>query len=338
MRLIVCSFLMIACLSFGSAFAEEVTASYPDPADPFMGDWKGAWTSGEEKEPDLAAQVIALGGGSYEIRLVPALYKRCPPEAVVTATAEEGALRFDDGNFYGSIEGDTFSGGRHGDDPGTFELKRFTWESPTLGAARPAGAVELFNGEDFDAWRRFPRDKTWDILEGGVVQADPDLGYIVSEERFEDCQIHLEFRTPFMPEARGQGRGNSGLFVQWVFEVQILDSYGLPGYWNECGALYKQAGPYVNMCLPPTQWQTYDITFRAARYDDDTLVENARITVVHNGVTIHKDRELPHGTSGRGIGSHAESPDHPDSIRLQAHNNRVQFRNLWVLPLEDARP
>ncbi|MBN2451656.1 MAG: DUF1080 domain-containing protein [Lentisphaeria bacterium] len=163
------------------------------------------------------------------------------------------------------------------------------------------------------------------------MEIAPKGGSLVSREIFQDHRLHLEFRTPFMPAARGQGRGNSGVYLQGRYEVQILDSFGLEGLDNECGGIYRVARPRVNMCAPPTQWQTYDIDFRAPRFDaDGRKTEPARITCRHNGVVIHQDLAIP-GPTGGGSG---DNLDQPGPLLLQDHGNPVQFRNIWVLPLE----
>ena len=147
-----------------------------------------------------------------------------------------------------------------------------------------------------------------------------------SKEKFGDHSLHLEFRTPFKPHARGQKRGNSGVYVQSRYEIQVLDSFGLEGKNNECGGIYSIAQPKVNMCFPPLTWQTYDIDFTAARYDGEKKVKNARITVKHNGVVIMDDLELPHGTPGR-----LEEGSGPAPLYLQGHGNPVFYRNIWVV-------
>jgi len=130
-----------------------------------------------------------------------------------------------------------------------------------------------------------------------------------------------------MPTARGQGRGNSGVYIQGRYECQVLDSFGLEGEENECGGIYSIAKPAVNMCFPPLAWQTYDIDFTAAKFDEQgKKTKNARVTIKHNGVNIYDDMELPHGTPGW----HEEGPE-PDALFLQNHGNPVAFRNIWVV-------
>lgn len=151
---------------------------------------------------------------------------------------------------------------------------------------------------------------------------------MVSEAQFTDHKVHVEFRTPFQPTARRQGRGNSGVYLQARYEVQVLDSYGLEGKSNECGGIYKIAEPRVNMCAPPLQWQTYDIEFRAARFDEaQKKMGNATMTVYHNGVLIHDRVSIPARVAG-GPGFVASG-----GILLQNHGNPVQYRNIWVQEL-----
>ncbi|MBC7854837.1 MAG: DUF1080 domain-containing protein [Pirellulaceae bacterium] len=179
------------------------------------------------------------------------------------------------------------------------------------------GATVLFNGANTEKFS------------GGKLASDGALlAGVLTTMPVHDFHMHLEFRTPYMPLARGQGRGNSGVYIQQRYEVQILDSFGLAGANNECGGLYQQTAPDVNMCLPPLAWQTYDIWFTAARFaaDGKTKVASARITVLHNGVPIHSQREITAKTGG----GKAEGPkDFP--INLQDHGNPVTFRNIWLV-------
>ena len=194
--------------------------------------------------------------------------------------------------------------------------------SPTLGAEPPEGAIVLFDGtaESLAAH--------WN--EGASIDADGLLmPGVTSTDQFQDYFSHVEFRLPYMPAARGQGRGNSGYYPQGRYEVQMLDSFGLEGKDNECGGIYSISEPDVNMCLPPLTWQTYDVNLTAARFDDEgNKTENGYIRVWHNGVLIH-DRELQHMTPGGPVKE--ESAD-PGPIYLQDHGNPVRYRNIWVLP------
>ncbi len=329
---------LLAIAAIASAVEENKPPAFPEAAGPFMGDWSGQWLSGEEKHPEIAAQIIALGGNAYQIVLLPTLYARVPPFAVLHAVASEDALRFDNSVYFGEISGGKFTGGRRGEDAGVFELKPYALVSPTMGAPAPPEALRLFDGTSLDHWEQVRAKNAWDILENGILQANPATPYLESKHQFRDCRLHLEFRTPFLPEEREQDRGNSGVFLQHYYEIQILDSYGLPGYWNDCGSIYRISAPYVNMCLPPLQWQTYDIEFRGARFGEQgELLEKARITVLHNGVAVQKDHEIPRGTSGDAKKPPVPPPAVPGALRLQSHKNHVQFRNIWVVDLDDPK-
>ncbi len=197
------------------------------------------------------------------------------------------------------------------------ELKKQHRKSPTLGKKAPSGAIVLFDGSSIDAW---VNSKLIDDKYLGATGC-------YTKQKFGDHELHIEFRTPFMPSASGQARGNSGVYLQSRYEVQVLDSFGLEGKDNECGGIYKISRPKVNMCYPPLAWQTYDIDFKSAKYDQDgEKTENARVTIRHNGVVIYDNLELPKHTAGR----HQEAPG-PDSLYLQDHGNPVVYRNMWVV-------
>jgi hypothetical protein len=197
------------------------------------------------------------------------------------------------------------------------DLKRVERQSPTLGKKPPEGAVVLFNGASAEAFENGRIDDTGLLVQG-----------VTSKQKFGDCSLHLEFRTPYMPAADGQGRGNSGCYLQGRYEVQILDSFGLAGKNNECGGIYTIRDPAQNMCYPPLAWQTYDIDYTAGRYDAaGKKAKNATITVLHNGVLIHDQVELPNSTTAAPV---AEGPD-KGPLFLQDHGNPVRFRNIWVI-------
>lgn len=200
----------------------------------------------------------------------------------------------------------------------------------TLGVKPPEGATALLGAEALDAWTRVGGDGTakaeWPVARG---VATVGKGSIRTKDTFGDFQLHVEFNVPYLPDQKGQGRGNSGVYLQGIYELQVLDSYGLTPKNNDCGAIYQQIVPAVNACKPPLQWQTYDITFRAARRDGDKVVQKARLTVVQNGLTIIDDKEIsptPGGVGGINEGG-------PGPIMLQDHGNLVLFRNLWIKPL-----
>jgi hypothetical protein len=201
------------------------------------------------------------------------------------------------------------------------ELKRIERSSPTLGAKPPENAVVLFDGTNAEAWEN-GKAENGHLLATGCT----------SRQRFTSYTLHLEFRTPYMPTARGQGRGNSGVYHSGRWETQILDSFGLEGRDNECGGIYSISKPRLNMCLPPLTWQTYDVDFTAATFDG-TGKRTAwpRITVKLNGVTVHENLELKKDfTTAAPTDQPLTAPEGP--VYLQNHSNPVVFRNIWILP------
>ncbi len=211
-----------------------------------------------------------------------------------------------------------------GQDGETHKMEKTIRRSKSMGMAPPKGAVILFNGipENMDQWKGGRYDPETDLL-------NTDGRDILTKNNFNDYTMHLEFLLPFKPKGRGQGRGNSGFYQIDHYEVQILDSFGLEGKNNECGGVYTIKEPDVNMCLPPLVWQTYDVEFTNARTDDDgNVTAPARLTVKHNGVTIHDDIELNKKTGG----SRPQPMGTPGPIKLQGHGNPLQFRNVWIRP------
>jgi hypothetical protein len=312
--------------------------------DPFMGDWRGSWklNDGSDSGP-LVAQVIVLGKGEYKATFLAEFDTRHEPVAVLDGRREGRVARFAgrtalggaEIEIQGAFEGGGFTGGFKGDEVGSFSMDKAIRLSPMLGAEPPPGAIVLFNGKDFNEWEHTPKKPgvgsvQWKRVGGRAMEVKKGSGSIVTKRKFADFRLHLEFRTPFMPDQRGQARGNSGVYLRGRYEVQILDSYGLEGLDNECGGIYKVGAPLVNMCAPPMQWQTYDITFYGPRFDSaGAKTQEASVTIVHNGVTIHDKRELPKPTGGALDDRVAE----PGGIYLQDHGNPVQFRNIWLVEL-----
>ena len=310
-------FLVSAALAAGP--------TYTDPAKtdidfPFQGEYVGVLKTGDG-EVKLGLQVIALGKGKFH------------------GVGYHGGLPGDgwDGNDKHEVDGEVKGGAvvlkgdvaiakikdgmatvtdKEGKELGT--LKKVERKSSTLGAKPPSGAVVLFDGKSADAF------KGGKVTEDGLLQQG-----CTSNQNFGSCKVHIEFRIPYQPEDRGQGRGNSGIYVGARYECQMLDSFGPKGENNECGGVYTKAEPKVNMCLPPLTWQTYDIDYTAAVYDSGKLVKNPRVTVSHNGVVVHKDVELP-GERSTTAAPNKPGPE-PGPIYLQDHGNPVRYRNIWVV-------
>lgn len=189
----------------------------------------------------------------------------------------------------------------------------------------PADAVVLFDGTNLNA---FENGDKW-LVKDGYCQVQG--GGITSKQSFGDCQLHLEFATPAEVSGNGQGRGNSGLYLMGKYEVQILDSYDNKTYFDgQCGAIYKQQPPIVNACRGPGVWQTYDVIFRAPRFNaDGTVAQPAAVTVLHNGILIQNHFEIMGNTFfDRAPAYEAHADKLP--IHIQDHGNPMRFRNIWI--------
>lgn len=198
------------------------------------------------------------------------------------------------------------------------KLERVYRESPTLGMPAPEDAYVVFDGTNLDQF-----------LDGAKMNKETKTLWADATtkpfEKDRSYHLHLEFLTSFMPKSHGQARSNSGVYIAQSYECQVLDSFGLEGENNECGGFYQASQPLVNMCFPPLTWQTYDFEFTPAKYDGDKKVENARITLLHNGVLIHDDLELKDATPGC-----LPEANEARGLYLQGHGNKVQYRNIWV--------
>jgi hypothetical protein len=311
-RTLVCILAVVS----SSAFAAESSDTFTDPAAAgpdfaFQGEYAGYGS---------AAQVVALGDGKFHIvgytPGLPGVSDAVEKKIEADVVREGEKVVIDHEGWKGEISGGVLTGTNK--DGEKYTLKKTERKSPTLGAKPPEGATVLFDGSNADAWQ------------GGKVTPEGFLAAgVKSKQEFGDCTLHVEFRTPFMPKARGQARGNSGVYLQDRFEVQVLDSFGLKGENNECGGIYTKHKPRVNMCLPPLSWQTYDIDFTAARYDAaGKRTSPAKITVKHNGVLIHDEAEVGGETTAAG---RKEGPG-GGPIQLQNHGNPVVYRNIWIVP------
>ena len=260
------------------------------------------------------------------------------------ATFADGKLRFvspkeeegrkDEMVFTATLDGDALVGETSGPD-GT--VWKFRGErAPALkrsGSPAWGKPVTLFNGKDLTGWHSSdPKAApTWRV-ENGVLVSTGNGAELVTDQKFGDFKLHIEFWIPNLPaDVTGQARGNSGIYLQDRYELQVLDSFGKTPATNECGAFYEKRAPDSIRSTAPETWQTYEITFRAARYNGTTKIENARATVVWNGVVVHNNVEI-NGSTGAG------APETPalGPIRLQDHGDagaNVRYRTIWVEPI-----
>lgn len=205
------------------------------------------------------------------------------------------------------------------------------------GASRPPlDAVVLFNGRDLSTWvGKEGQPATWKV-EQGYVEVVPKSGDIQTREAFGDCQLHVEWAAPSEVKGNSQGRGNSGVFLMGLYEIQVLDCYDNPTYADgTTAAIYGQHPPLVNACRKPGEWQTYDIIWVVPRFDGDQLVSPAYVTMFHNGVLVHHHREVM-GSTGHRMAPSYTPHQATGSLKLQDHGDLVRFRNIWYRPLGGA--
>lgn len=322
---------------------------------------KGVWTDpkdeslpadfkiqGEYTGDKIGAQVIALGSGNFQAVIYPGGLPGGgwdgKHRSLMAGKLDGDGAKFsaaDGKRRYLGKSGDEFSATSQfppqghvayvgsvkdgqltitGKDGKTIALKRNERASKTIGAKPPEGAVILFDGSTKDAWTGGRVDELTNLL-------NTDGKDILTKRTFNNYTVHLEFMLPYRPDARGQGRGNSGFYQVDHYEVQILDSFGLEGKNNECGGVYQKADSLVNGCLPPLQWQTYDMEFTNSVVEDGKKVKNAVLTARLNGLLIHDKLEI----NGKTGGSRSAAEGTPGPLKLQGHGNPLQFRNIWIV-------
>ncbi len=319
--LFILAVLPAAAANKNKAWTDPATALKEDPDFSIQGEY------GSDRAGAAAGvQVVALGDGKFDAYVLqdglPGLgWTREKTRTVLKGSRDGETVAFSsaDKKMSATIRDGKLVLTRDGEEPLTLPLIERT--SPTLGAKPPKGAVVLFDGSSADRWEKGK-------VENGLLLATG----CTSKQRFGDCAIHLEFRTPYKPHARGQGRGNSGIYYGGRWETQVLDSFGLEGRDNECGGIYSISPPRLNMCLPPLVWQTYDVQLTAATFDaDGKRTAWPRITVKLNGVLVHEDLELAKDlTTAAPMKGPLKTPEGP--IFIQNHGNPVVFRNIWVVP------
>lgn len=325
-----------ASLPMPEMMRKEWRAMLMAPGDPedVKDDINGVYTgtfvpANQTNVPATPTQVKVVAWGPNEYRAVVEL-----PDGDKTRRVEVPLRKGNDGkitadgnaggaNWTGNLENGklTLAGG------GDFTVNREAKSSPTQGLKAPANAIVLLSNEPgkypvLDEWR----EGTWKPISDGSMQTNA-TGDQHTKREFGDIVLHLEYKPPVKPEARDQERGNSGVYFQDRYEMQVLDSFGWPAADNQSGGIYHVAVPKVNAALPPTEWQTYDIAFRAPRFNADGSVKiPATVTAYLNGVLIHDNVAIPGPTGGGAPGNVAKGV-----LRLQDHNNPVRFRNIWVV-------
>lgn len=281
---------------------------------------EGTWLDGEKTK--VGTQVIARGDGKFDVVVTKGGlpgdgWKRGEQRFMLSAKrdGDTTVLSGKDNANSGKIVGQamTIVGP---DGKLSLKLNRTVRHSPTENAKPPKGATVLFDGKTAE-----------NFIHGTLSKDDNLMSNAETKQKFGDYTLHLEFRLSCMPEARSQARSNSGLYLHDCYEAQVLDSFGLEGENNECGGFYQLRKPDVNMCFPPLTWQTYDVEFIAPKYKDGKKTADARVEVRHNGVLIHPMFALKHATPGR----QGEGPA-PRPFYLQGHGNKVQYRNIWLVP------
>jgi 3-keto-disaccharide hydrolase len=325
--------VVAACCMAAPVLAEPAPGA---SGDPFMGEYEGVYHWVGRPDVPSKGMIIAEGPGLYR------MVAQCQVEGGQINQVElHGQLVGPRVTFHGytgsgewNAEAKDGSLSVTGSYHTSFELKKMEKHSPTEGQAPPEGAVVLLPYEsgkapDMSAWA----NSNWKAYDDGSMGVQPGSGPNTTKGKIGDCNLHLEFYLPLMAGDFGQGRSNSGVYVQNRYEVQLLDSFGvLPQTSGDCGGLYDVSTALVNASFPPERWQTYDIEFRAARLNaDGTQKEPARITVRHNGVVIQENIALAEPTPGGTPGPGAAE----DILHLQDHGNRVRFRNIWYMPLKD---
>lgn len=295
-------------------------------ADDFMGEYEGAFFPDNSVKRAATADVVAEGDGYYRIVLESPASENYESEAVEIYGRQFGpevGLFGRSGGYHwsGTLKnGELVARSDYGQ---SFRLNRIERKSPKAGLKPPQGAVVLLPFQpgqkpDMSQWS----NPNWKALDNGSMQCTPGKGENRTRREFGAIEhLHIEFWLPLEPGHRGQGRANSGVYLADEYEVQVLDSFGLTHTSGDCGGLYGIARARVNASLPPETWQTYDITFQPARLDNDgKVVEQPKITVLHNGIKIHEGQEIPkknHRLKG--------------PLQLQDHGHPIQFRNIWLV-------
>jgi len=287
-----------------------------------QGEYAGEFTAADGTKQKLGVQLVALGQGTFRAVFLPGGLpgdgwdEKSRVELSGHTLEDKTTFGADGAGYSATVNGDGEALTGQTEKGEKFELPKVMRQSLTLGAQPLEGATVLFDGTNTDAWQNGRMDARKLLAVGATTK-----------KNFRDFTLHLEFRQPFKPFGRGQDRGNSGVYIQERYEIQVLDSFGTKGEKNECGSIYTKIPPRINMAFPPLSWQTYDIDFLAAKFDEaGQKTHNAVVTIKHNGVLIHDKQEIPSKT-----GAGKEEGPEPRPIKLQDHGNPVFYRNIWIV-------
>ncbi|HUU10616.1 MAG TPA: DUF1080 domain-containing protein [Phycisphaerae bacterium] len=325
--------LMVAGLVAAVLWAAPCYAGGRDDEadDGIMGEYVGKWRPADGDAVDAEAKVIGEGDGNFRAVILNA---KDPSTRLGEVKGKAGGKRVElVGNLGGATAKATIEGGEimvAKSSAGEFEGKYTLRKSPTEGAKPPAGAIVLLPYEkgrktQLDEWQ----NAKWEILDDGSVRVSG--GNNQTKRNLGSGTLHLEFRCPYMPKDRGQGRGNSGVYLHSRYEVQVLDSFGLAPKDNECGGIYSVGSPKVCASLPPGRWQTYDVEFTSPEVADGKITKPAVLTVRHNGILIHENVKADHVTTA-GVGGPVVAPA---PLMLQDHGNAIRYRNIWFVEKKD---
>lgn len=329
--------------------------------DAFAGFYKGKITLANGAElkkgypismyPEIYAEVYRGPEAKYRVKILTGILSRAEASAMADNLSEkDGKIPFDIPGFF-SLKGNVtpeavVATGRYANQDIKIDLKRLNYKSPTLGQKAPAGAVVLYDGGDpSENWELISNRSmpvNWIVKDGAMtVKTDakkPDgkrmSTSIESKKAFGKSKLHIEFNIPPMYEQLSQARANSGVFFG-PYEIQVLDSFGAEGTWDNCGSLYRQTPSQFNASLEPGAWQTYDIIYTPAKYEGDKCVADPTFTVYHNGRRVQYETPVPYSTSMPLKKAHTfKHPKEPVKLQLQDHTNPVSFRNIWIQPLD----
>ena len=334
--------------------------------DAFVGFYKGELIADKQRYPSSGDNTIwaevSKGPDGYRVVFKPAIMRRAEPFGMADKLKSSGDKiilnKVGEGEHFSGFEGfispseiDLKVEKYHVNAPMStkLKLKKVEIQSPTLGLKAPAGAIVLFDGKNLDEFDGIAGKKVvepdW-VLNGDgsmTIKQERDANGkkvrfldLCTKKHFGSLKMHLEFKFPAEYNFNHrQARNNSGVIFEGMYEIQVLDSFGSEGYWDECGSVYRQWPPMVNACIESGAWQTMDIEFTPAVFNGDTVVEYPKATVYVNGVLVQKDTPFIYPTHMQPAqGAKFDQKKHAREVRikLQDHTNPISFRNIWVLP------